>query len=88
MPPYEDQTAKQVTEVPPWERAHRTLDQLTDEMRSRAAEIKDQMARLAGERDAIISVLGRIAPPQSPHPTSAPPNYGVAANATPASYRY
>jgi hypothetical protein len=76
---YEDQAkyANQVAiEVPPWERAHQTLNELSSEMQSRLKELEGTMQRLEGERAAISNVLSRIAPAPPLQPASAyPPRY-------------
>lgn len=80
------QDANKAVEVPVWEHAHRTLDQIADDMRSRLTQIEHEQARLGMEFDALRSVLNRIAP-TGPQPVG---GYAVqtSASATPNSYRY
>lgn len=56
-------------------RAHRTLTAIYEDGQQRIAEIESQISRLGGEREAILGVLGRIAPP-APTPISNGPAYG------------
>lgn len=60
--PMNGKTATEV-EISVWDRAHRTLDAIADDMRQRLNEIDHTQARLAGEADALRGVLNRIAPP-------------------------
>lgn len=63
-------------EISPWERAHKTLDTIGDEMRARLGDIEHAQSRLAGGADAIRGVLNRIqaSPPQQPIASYTPVN--------------
>lgn len=70
-------------EVPVWDQAHDTLDKMSEDMRSRANEIEHHQARLAGELDAIRTVLSRISP-APPRPIA---GFGAALNSPSQPYR-
>lgn len=69
---------KAEVDVPVWDRAHKTLDTIADDMRQRLNDIEHTQARLAGEADALRGVLSRIQPPP-PQPI----NVGYAQSASP-----
>ncbi len=74
------------TEVPPWERGHKLLDTLRDEMHQRLSEIDAKMNRLVGEREALLGVLNRIGP--AAQTVMPPPAYPQPVTAEPAYHRY
>lgn len=79
-----NQKAATEVDVPVWDLAHKTLDTIADDMRRRLNDIEHTQARLAGEGDALRSVLNRISPPPPQpnagvgylsNPTSVPPRW-------------